>query len=349
MHISKEDTIIGCLVGCAIGDSIGLPYEGLSPHRIKHFMTMPLEHSFLGHFGMVSDDTDHSIFVAQAVLCSDGDVNKFRTHLAWRLRFWLLCFPAGIGLSTLKSIFRLWMGFSKTSGVYSAGNGPSMRSAIIGAIFCNDSLKRKSYVEASTLLTHTDPRALIGALAIAEITARLVNKEWQVKPTIEELTSLLSNLSSNIEWQTTVTFIGNACSSKTPILIANQFFGGKYGVSGYTLHAIPFAIIVWYCNYGRFRNTIENIVEAGGDVDTVCAIAGALTGATVGYHGIPLSWREDLIDWPHSISYIVGLAKKCSDTTVHVSTHFSPWLFPRGVFFAVIVLLHGLRRLLPPY
>src|SRR5882724_9081923 len=91
-------------------------------------------------------------------------------NLAWKLRWWLVGVPAGIGLGTLRSILKLWMGFGpKRSGVWSAGNGPAMRSAIIGAYFSSQPEKMSAYVEASTCLTHTDPKALIGALAVARM------------------------------------------------------------------------------------------------------------------------------------------------------------------------------------
>ena len=178
---TRTETLTGCLWGCAVGDAIGLPYEGLPPRRARRFACLPLQHRFVGRRGMVSDDTDHTVFVAQSLLRAAGDPGRFRAALAWRLRLWLLCLPAGIGFATLKSILRLWLGL-RPSGVFSAGNGPAMRSAIIGAFFAADAAARRAHVEASTLLTHTDPLALSGALAVAEIAARLASGEWSVRP-----------------------------------------------------------------------------------------------------------------------------------------------------------------------
>lgn len=43
--------------------------------------------------------------------------------------------PAGIGLTTLKGIGKMWLGVKPTrSGVFSAGNGPAMRSSILGVV-----------------------------------------------------------------------------------------------------------------------------------------------------------------------------------------------------------------------
>lgn len=297
---------------------------------------------------MVSDDTDHSIFVTQALIRGKGDVDEFRSCLAWRLRLWFICLPAGIGLATLRGIVKLWLGFSR-SGVFSAGNGPSMRSAIIGAAFPEDPVARRNHVEASTLLTHTDPKAFAAALAVAEVAARLAAGTWAQRPTIREFIALLAGVSPEPAWQTVVDDIRVACDSADPLEAGLEKFGSKNGVSGYALHSVPFALIVWYRHFGDYRATIEAITQAGGDVDTVAAIAGALAGATTGPTGIPGDWVDNIADWPHGMGYVRTLAKGLASPDSGARTHFSPWLFPRGILFTSVVLLHGFRRLLPPY
>ncbi|MFZ6731785.1 ADP-ribosylglycohydrolase family protein [Undibacterium sp. Ji42W] len=348
MPVSASDAIAGCLMGGAVGDAMGLPFEGLSPRRIARLRKGSLRYRFFFAHGMISDDTDHAIFVTQALIKSKGDIGKFKKSLSWRLRLWLICLPAGLGFATLRSIIKLWLGFTN-SGVYSAGNGPSMRSAMIGAILSNDASARNAHVQTSTLLTHTDTKAFTGALAIAEIAARLVNQTWQTRPSLDELINLLNSLSDDTEWQAAVKGIQESCLAPDPALIAQNHFGGKHGISGYTMHTVPFAIIAWYRHFGSYHNTIDAVVNAGGDVDSVAAIAGALAGASVGLAGIPQEWRDGLMDWPHSRQYLQILASKVNDPEVKAGLHFSFWLFPRNIIFLVIVLLHGFRRLLPPY
>lgn len=41
-------------------------------------------------------DTDHSVFVGQALARNPTDPERFARTLAWRLRLWWLCLPAGI-------------------------------------------------------------------------------------------------------------------------------------------------------------------------------------------------------------------------------------------------------------
>lgn len=118
------------LLGTAVGDSLGLPAEGLSARRIKRRWPGPWRHRFVCGQGMVSDDTEHTVFVAQCLAESPDDSEDFQRKLAWKLRLWLFCLPAGIGFATLRAILKLWLGFPPSrSGVFSAGNGPAMRSA----------------------------------------------------------------------------------------------------------------------------------------------------------------------------------------------------------------------------
>jgi ADP-ribosylglycohydrolase len=345
---NQTEAVTGCLLGCAIGDSIGLPYEGLTTRRSKRFARLPLRQRFVFGHGMVSDDTDHMIFVTQALIRGKGDVVLFRRCLAWRLRLWLLCFPAGIGWATLKGIVRLWLGFS-ASGVFSAGNGPSMRSAIIGAAFPTDSVRRRDHVEASTLLTHTDPKALAGALAVAEVAARLAAGVWTRKPTTDDFIAALAGVSSEPGWLAAVDAMRAACESSSPLAYAQERFGSQNGILGFVLHSVPFALLAWRHHFGDYRATIEAVTQAGGDVDTVAAIAGALAGAAVGPSGIPSDWVNDIADWPHSLAYIRSLAAGLVRQDSHTRTYFSPWLFPRGIVFTLLVLAHGFRRFLPPY
>lgn len=348
MPLARLDALEGCLLGCAVGDAVGLPYEGISKKRIARWASFPLKHKLLFGRGMVSDDTDHNIFVAQALIRSKGDVAAFRRCLAWRLRLWLLCFPAGIGMATLKSIVLLWLGFSR-SGIRSAGNGPAMRSAILGAALAEYAETRRVHVEASTHLTHTDPRALAGARAVAEVAARLASGIWVQRPSAQELAAVLHSAGSDPAWLAAVAMIEELCASSEPLEAVPERFGSRNGVSGYALHTVPFAIVAWHRHFGDYRATIECVVRAGGDVDTVAAIAGALAGITAGASGIPPDWTEGVIDRPHSIAYVRALAAGLADSSCAVSTAFSPWLFPRGVLFLGVVLAHGFRRLAPPY
>ena len=70
---------------------------------------------------------------AQALITSAGSADHFGRDLARQLRWWLLGLPAGVGKATARAGVKLWLGFSaEHSGIFSAGNGPAMRSQVMG-------------------------------------------------------------------------------------------------------------------------------------------------------------------------------------------------------------------------
>ena len=104
--MSSARACVGCLLGTAAGDALGLPYEGLSPRRGVRLFPKRDRHHLLFGKGMVSDDTEHAAFVAQALLRGRGDPDAFARHLARSLRWWLLGLPAGVGFATLRAIIK---------------------------------------------------------------------------------------------------------------------------------------------------------------------------------------------------------------------------------------------------
>src|SRR5882672_9925214 len=108
----RRNAFSGVLLGTAVGDALGLPAEGMSRLRIRARWRGEWRHRFLIGRGMLSDDTEHTLFVAQSLLTHPDDVVAFQRCLAWKLRWWLLGLPAGIGLATLKAILKLWIGIS---------------------------------------------------------------------------------------------------------------------------------------------------------------------------------------------------------------------------------------------
>ena len=163
----NERALAGTILGTAVGDALGLPYEGLSRLRGQRMLGEPDRHRFVFGRGMVSDDTEHTCLIGQSLIAAGNDELEFARQFARRLRYWLLGVPAGIGFATLRATIKLWLGAKPDrSGVFSAGNGPAMRSALLG-VALDDLTQLQSFVRASTRITHTDPLAEYGALAVA--------------------------------------------------------------------------------------------------------------------------------------------------------------------------------------
>ena len=129
MSLPRPEAVIGSLLGSAVGDAMGLCCEGLSKRRQQRMYGAITGYHLCWGRGMISDDTEHACLTAQALIVSGGNLHAFTQSLAWRLRWWLLGLPAGVGFATGRALGKLWLGWpAHRSGVYSAGNGPAMRS-----------------------------------------------------------------------------------------------------------------------------------------------------------------------------------------------------------------------------
>jgi ADP-ribosylglycohydrolase len=174
--------------------------ENLSPERIQRWWPGPLRMRFLFGRGMISDDTEHTLMVAQALLAHPDDPVAFQRALAWKLRWWFATLPAGMGLATAKACLRLWIGFPASNcAVSSAGSGPAMRSAILGAFFADNPDKRREFALASARLTHRSWQAETASLAIAEAVALATKVESP--PSAADVLVALRHLSKENEWQ----------------------------------------------------------------------------------------------------------------------------------------------------
>ena len=341
------------LFGTAVGDSLGLPAENLSRRTIQKRWPGSWSQRFVLGRGMVSDDTEHTVFVAQCLARHPDDAVSFQRMLAWKLRWWLLCVPAGIGFATLRAILKLWLGFSPTSsGVFSAGNGPAMRSALIGAYFAGRDIGLKStmaYVQASTKLTHTDPKAETAAMAVALTAAWSVTADESMNRG-QAIRSywLLANANDDPEW---IALVDRILSANERHLSVAEFaweLGLHRGVTGYAYHTVPVALYAWLRHFGDFRSGLEAVLNCGGDTDTV----GAITGALLALNSIiPDDWSSRLCDYPISQSYLEELAAALELGPDDVDRHqpsFAWLALPlRNALFLSIVLAHICRRLIP--
>lgn len=336
----------GSLLGTALGDSLGLPFEGLSPRRAARMFDDPLRHHLLPGLGMVSDDTEHACFTARALLLAGDDVDAFGRHLAASLRWWFLGLPAGIGLATLRAILKSCVGFPPDrSGVFSAGNGPAMRSPIIGVACGHEPERMKAFVRRSTRITHTDPKAYDGALAVAQA-AHLSASGAPISP--ESYIRSLHALGVGEEMATLARHAAKAAAADEPVGIFAAAIGSRGGISGYMLHTIPCVLHVWFRHPDDIAAGLREIIGAGGDTDTTAAIYGGIVGARVGRQGLPDGALQGIADWPRSIGWIQRLGDALGQGG-RPPGYFVPGIPVRNALFMAIVLAHGFRRLAPPY
>jgi ADP-ribosylglycohydrolase len=351
--LEQADAVAGAILGCAVGDAIGLPYEGVSRRRGIRLQGNPDRHRFIGGRGMVSDDTEHTCMVAQALCVSPRDPDTFARQFGRRLRWWLLGLPAGIGSATLRATLKLWLGIPPSrSGVFSADNGPAMRSPVLGAVI-EDLETLRRFVQASTRFTHTDPKACHGAFAVALAAWCAKRGEDASGAFFEKYRSVVGTDSSD-EFDVLMGRVEKSLAAGESTEVFAEQLGCSRGVSGYVYRTVPVALHCWLSHPRDYRLAVGTAIRCGGDTDTTAAIVGAIVGSALGRVGIPREWLDGLWEWPRSVVWMGRLAEAAGNAVKSAAPVRPPKVIPivglaRNAIFFGAVLGHVVRRMLPPY
>ncbi|MHD0644740.1 ADP-ribosylglycohydrolase family protein [Pseudomonas aeruginosa] len=353
-HVTTEDQYFQFLSATALGDSLGIPYEGVNGRRVRRMSKRLIRQRFiLSRYGMVSDDTEHALLTARALVASGDDPTVFEAELASRLKRWLLALPPGIGKTTLYSIIRLWVVDPRKSGLRSAGNGPLMRAPVVGLYYRNSPHLRDQFVRASTWMTHADSRALFMSAGVADIVAGSAEAslDWPEmsllfraaaarhaepgdKSYLEELHRLLDELDR-----------AHKVNAKVPAALGA--IGCSKGVDGYVYRSALAAAYI----ASHTRDALEAISLAilqGGDTDSTAALAGAISAAN--FKDVDIGGVRELMDWPVNTRllrvYAQSLTRRAGD---HIGDPCYWRQVLRNIAFLLLDMVSYTRRALPPY
>jgi ADP-ribosylglycohydrolase len=337
--IQLQQKIYGSIMGTALGDSIGLPFEGLSRQKIAKKNPKFERQTLVFSHGMFSDDTEHTLSVAQSLIESYDDEMKFQKAIKRRLQLWFLSLPAGVGLATMKAIIRSF--FITNSGVFSAGNAPAMRSALLGVLFGHDNEKLERFVRINTIITHTDTKAYYGALTVAKAT--YLASLYREDEFFDEMYSLIADK----EFREILDKVKNNLNLST--LDFAKVLGLEKGVGGYIYFTIPIVIHSWLRNRDDIKNAIIDVIRCGGDTDTTGAIVGSIIGARV--KKFPQKWIDGIVDFPRNIAFIDTISKELTtvfaDEKPMKASSLLAWaIVVRNFLFLIIVLIVGIFRLI---
>jgi ADP-ribosylglycohydrolase len=326
------DRLHGCLLGVAVGDALGLPMEGLAPKTIARRFGALDRYHLVGVTGFVSDDTEQTALLAEALAAGADDdavVRKFR----WSLRWWFARLPFGIGLATLRSCVKLWLGLSR-SGVSSGGNGAAMRAGILGAAI-TDPARRRALGTRLAEVTHTHPLAVEGALYVAELAAACVASNGRSRrELIEQGRGVL-----------TQPLLVEAVTKALAAPADPESAARELGSTGFVVHSV--GLSTWAFLHGTsVHDSLVHVIRAGGDTDTHGAIVGGWTGALHGVGAIPEALASRLAGGPFGPKHLEGLARALAGKGAAPGWSAVLALF-RNLALYPVVLAHGFRRLIP--
>lgn len=324
MLIDYLDKFKGSLIGVAIGDTLGHPFEGMLRDAIKSNFTN-FEDFITNNrrlFNTFTDDSQLTLHTAQALIQGRG----FNLHnFIEEYIKWLDDPPIGAGYGCITAARKLKYGIPwKEAASNSGGNGTTMRIAPIGLFFSKDINALKSAAIKSSIITHSHPAASAGAVVIATAIAYLIDKEpdsgFSIDQFFDVVISSISNSHDEI-WEEFCKILGKLRSSldlpieaglikfsqsgvKSPYFI--EQFLGKAFVHPYTISTVVCAIFIFLKKLNSFKDCIYELATAGGDSDTVGAIGGGLAGVYFGMKKIP----DELIKLVKNYKRILKISEK---------------------------------------
>jgi ADP-ribosyl-[dinitrogen reductase] hydrolase len=283
------DAGVGSLIGLAVGDALGAPFEFRSAGLYRSKFPMPVldgngEMVGGGAFGWApgefTDDTQMALALSEALLAAEGHCEPERIwnhFVAWSLG------ATDIGNGTC-AVLALPNFMTAAREVHeqtqkTAGNGSVMRVAPIAlAGVQHDSSWVRRAASAQSKLTHYDGWASNCALVTADIIYRLIAGV--------DLAVVLDRVPVNVGPSRRDTFINFMTGDWAP---------ADWDHASNGLSFVCLAQAVWTLrNTSSFEEAVTTAVNFGDDADTVGAVTGALAGAHYGIEQIPTRWRHAL-------------------------------------------------------
>jgi ADP-ribosyl-[dinitrogen reductase] hydrolase len=289
---------IATLVGCAIGDALGNPFEmkpAASPSLKQWDGLFKAGGTFWeGSPGQYTDDTLMSIALSSSLLEKQGFDAQ---HVAAQYLAWYNSGNTrGIGMTTASAIARLKLGADwqesglthSGDGSPASGNGTAMRASPIGLFYRNDleNLVKSAITDAS--ITHNSHEPKVGSVAVALATAFLANGTHNQVSVLEEVRDIISD--SVVKDKLTLALDFIRAPLKQP---SDSTALAAIGTSGYVAETVGAA---FYCFAAtdNFKDAVVMAVKAGGDTDTTAAVVGALAGTYYGLEGIPSEYKDNV-------------------------------------------------------
>ncbi len=293
----------GAILGFAIGDALGMPVEGLSRDEIKKIYgeVRDFLHSPYGDLkaGEWTDDTEQMILLAKSIL----KTTYFSPDdFAERLK---LITSNRIGPTTRTALKNLAFGVPwNKSGIESETCGSAVRVLPIGLVYSFNLDLVEKYAVFSSIVTHRGS-AISGAVAMATAVACILN-EWDDCSMVEEVARRTKKYDElvadkiNLAYQIANSDLDSAVS--------------RLGNSMSVYDAVPLAFYC-YLSSSNFKECALKAVNAGGDTDSIAAMACGMKGCRLGIDAIPKEWIEGVRD----AEMLMDLADRLHDLHLMIS------------------------------
>lgn len=302
--IDLRDRFLGCLVGGAVGDALGAPYEGLWSHSI------PDEEGLLAEFGeyegyprgQYSDDTQLTVATVEAIVGA-GEISpaEIAAAIAKLWKHESVIGPGGACTRAAHAFLKTGDWTTCGAPVGQAGNGTAMRTVALGLYFidCPESLP--DAVADVSRITHRDPRSVAGGVAVAKAGQLLAKQAAKLPQFFDEIASAMAPYDAG--FAELVRRLPDRLSQPTQdaILAISRAGTDKpdFDAPIITPFVIPSVLASLWCllRYpDSWASAVVAAIRLGGDVDTLGAIVGSLAGIRHGFSGIPGHLAESVVN-----------------------------------------------------
>lgn len=291
MGVDLKSKYLGSMVGSALGDAIGEMAFYYPEREYLYKLLDRLEKL------VYTDDTAMAIGLAESLLQRRGinpqhlgeTFNRNFQREPWR--GYASGPPKIFSMVRYRGISYVEAARSLFGGVGSLGNGAAMRISPVGLFFHNS---ERLYDEAcaSAEVTHAHPVGKDGAAVQAWAIAQAVKLDPERKFPIEMFTQGLIKFARTAEIQEKMKLVQRLIHEGVSPDTATDLLGRSVAVD----ESMPFAIYSFLRYPKSFEDCLFCSILNGGDLDTLGAMACAISGAYLGIEAIPLSWRSKLED-----------------------------------------------------
>ncbi|MGW7457524.1 ADP-ribosylglycohydrolase family protein [Streptomyces sp. NPDC054797] len=286
MHPTPGDTVttrldraVGAVVGSAVGDALGAPYEFGPPGQLT---ARGQEMCGGGGWdpGEATDDTQMAVLVGESLLERGGlDL----PDVFARFQRWAAGDPKDIGLQT-EDVLTSGEPWDRAAARHfrinarAAGNGSLMRAATSAVYFA--AAGQAGTMDAArriAALTHGDRAAWEGTAVLHE----LVRAALCGADPLAALPSALAAVHPDHRER-----YGRVLAPDWHPGLATEFNGAVWPCLGSAVWALRTTT--------GFADAVRAAVDLGGDTDTVAAVTGTLAGARYGRRAVPERWTAVL-------------------------------------------------------
>lgn len=295
------DRAAGAMLGTFVGDALGMPWEGLGGEAIPEQVEM--REGRLG-IGTYTDDTEMMIALAESLercdVVDERDLARtFLSHHDPRRGY-------GGGTTRVLELLSREVPVDEAArrifdGRGSLGNGAAMRIAPVAVRFFEDQVVVETQARRSARVTHAHPLGIDAAAVQAAATAAALDRADIAA--CARRTAKAKELGQALDKALRVTRLG---------LDPAAVRGAEKGIPASGVASVAAAVAVG-ARAESFEEAVSVAVRAGGDTDTVAAMAGAIAGARFGASAIPQRWLDVLEDGERGRSHVEALARALTE------------------------------------